>query len=175
TIINADPQDLVKEVTRLLNQHPEWKGNANLNRLFLLHCPETGHSIDDETSPYYVVKRTLLEAGIPCQMVDTPTLLNPDFKDLNLALNIVAKCGQTPWVLPESIPDCDFFIGLSYTQNYRKGSNRVMAFANVFNEYGRWEFYSGGSEVFAFEDRVKHYEALVKATLSKLRLSEEPT
>jgi predicted HTH transcriptional regulator len=175
TVINADPNNLQKEIDRLLEQHPEWKGDKTLSRIFLVHCPEAGHSIDDEASPYYVVKRMLLEAGIPCQMVDTPTLLNPDFKDLNLALNIVAKCGQTPWVLPESIPDCDFFIGLSYTQNYRKGSHRVMAFANVFNEYGRWEFYSGGSEVFAFEDRVKHYEALVKATLSKLKLSEEPT
>jgi len=175
TVINAEPQNLKKEITRLLDQHPEWKGDNSFSRIFLVHCPEIGHSIDDENSPYYVVKRMLLEGGIPCQMIDTPTLQNPDLKDLNLALNIVAKCGQTPWVLPESIPDCDFFIGLSYTQNYRKDSSRVMAFANVFNEYGRWEFYSGGSEVFEFEDRVKHYEALVESTLSKLKLSEEPT
>lgn len=175
TVINAEPENLQKEISRLLDQHPDWRGDNKFSRIFLVHCPEGNHPVDDENSPYYTIKRMLLEAGIPCQMVDTPTLLNPDFKDLNLALNIVAKCGQTPWVLPESIPDCDFFIGLSYTQNYRKGDNRLTAFANVFNEYGRWEFYSGGSEVFAFEDRVKHYEQLVKATLSKLKLSEEPT
>jgi len=175
TVINEEPNDLEQEIERLLNQHPEWKGNAELSRLFLIHCPEAGHAIDDETSPYYMVKRKLLEAGIPCQMVDTPTLENPDFKDLNLALNIVAKCGQTPWVLPESIPDCDFFIGLSYTQNRRRESKRLMAFANVFNQYGRWEFYSGGSEVFSYEQRTDYYEQLVKDTLSKLTLSEEPT
>jgi len=175
TVINAEPEYLEKEVNRLLDQHQEWKGDKNLPRIFLVHCPETGYPIDDENSPYYRVKRILFEAGIPCQMINTPTLLNPDWKDLNLALNIVAKCGQTPWVLPESIPDCDFFVGLSYTQSAKYKDSRLMAFANVFNQYGRWEFYSGGSEVFSFEERTSYYEQLVKKTLSKLTLAEEPT
>ncbi len=175
TVIISEPENLQREISRLLSHHPEWKGNAYLSRLFLIHCPETNYAIDDERAPYYQAKRLLLEAGIPCQMVDTPTLLNADFKDLNLALNIIAKCGQAPWVLPESIPDCDFFIGLSYTQNHRKDSNRIMAFANVFNEYGRWEFYSGGSETFSFGERTKHYERLVRDTLGKMKLSENPT
>jgi len=175
TVINASPENLYAEINRLLVQHPEWKGDPNLSRLFLVHCPESTHASDDETSPYYRIKRLLLEAGIPCQMVDTPTLINPDYKDLNLALNIAAKCGQTPWVLPESIPDCDFFVGLSYTQNHRKVGNRIMAFANVFNNYGRWEFFSGGSEVFSFDQRTTYYDKLVKDTLSKLQLSEQPT
>lgn len=175
TVINAEPENLEKEISRLLEQHPEWIGDSSLQRVFLVHCPETGYAIDDENSPYYKVKRLLFESGIPCQMVDTPTLQNPDWKDLNLALNIIAKCGQTPWVLPESIPDCDFFIGLSYTQSSKSQVSRLMAFANVFNQYGRWEFYSGGSDVFSFEERTQHYEQLVKDTLSKLTLSEEPT
>jgi len=53
-------------------------------------------------------------------MVDTPTLQDPDWKDLNLALNIIAKCGVVPWVLPDAIPDADFFVGLSYTQTVRE-------------------------------------------------------
>jgi hypothetical protein len=175
TIIASEPPDLERRISKLLDQHPEWKGNAKLDRLFLLHCPETSYESDDESSPYYIAKRLLLENGIPCQMIDTPTLINPDFKDLNLALNIVAKCGQTPWVLPESIPDCDFFIGLSYTQNAKKKDNRLMAFANVFNQYGRWEFYSGGSSVFNFEDKTRHFAELVKSTMSKLQLSDSPT
>lgn len=173
TLVNSGPANLDSEVKRLISQHPEWSGD--LSRLFLVHCPEDIASIDDETSPYYTVKRQLLQAGIPCQMVDTPTLLNPDWKDLNLALNIVAKCGQTPWVLPQSIPDADFFIGLSYTQSVRSEGNRIMAFANVFSEYGRWEFYSGGSDIFPYEERAQRYEELVKKTLSRLSLSEEPT
>lgn len=175
TVINASENDIEKEVLRLLNQNSEWKGQKDLPRIFLIHCPESGHSLDDENSPYYRVKRILLEAGIPCQMIDTPTMTNPDYKDLNLSLNIAAKCGQTPWVLPESIPDCDFFVGLSYTQNYRKSTSRIMAFANVFNNYGRWEFFSGGSEVFGYDQKTENYERLVRETLMKLHLSEQPT
>lgn len=175
TVVNAAPDKLEQEVQRLLLQHHEWRGNAALSRIFLVHCPEDFSAIDDENAPYYRVKRMLFEAGIPCQMVDTPTLNDPDWKDLNLALNIVAKCGQTPWVLPQSIPDADFFVGLSYTQSSRLQGNRIMAFANVFNEYGRWEFYSGGSEVFSYEERTRNYEQLVQATLSRLALSEAPT
>ena len=123
-----------------------------------MHCPEEGYASDNESAPYYRVKRVLLEAGIPHQMVDTPTLRNPDFKDLNLALNIVAKTGTAPWVLPESIPDADFFVGLSYTDSQRVDRSRLMGFANVFNQYGRWLFFSGGTDAVAYADRTAHYE-----------------
>jgi predicted HTH transcriptional regulator len=175
SIIAADENQAETECRRLLDQFPEWRGAIGLPRLVLVHCPEADHALDDESTPYYRIKRLLLEAGLPCQMVDTPTLRNPDFKDLNLALNIVAKTGTAPWVLPESIPDADFFVGLSYTQSQRGDEARVMGFANVFNQYGRWEFFSGGTEVVAYEKRAQHYEGLVNNTLSKLNLSQEPT
>jgi len=174
-VITADPSEAARECERLLDQNPFWRGNRQLSRLFLVHCPERGYSLDDETGPYYSAKRLLLEAGVPCQMVDTPTLANPDYKDLNLALNIVAKCGLAPWVLPESIPDADFFVGLSYTQSGRGRSERLMGFANVFNEYGRWEFYSGGTQMFPYEERALHCGQLVEHTLKRLSLPEEPT
>jgi predicted HTH transcriptional regulator len=175
SIVSAGQDQAEAECRRLLDQCPEWRGATGLPRLFLAHCPEEGYASDDETAPYYCIKRFLLEAGIPNQMVDTPTLRNPDFKDLNLALNIVAKTGTAPWVLPESIPDADFFVGLSYTDSQRGDSSRLMGFANVFNQYGRWEFFSGGTEVVAYADRTQYYETLVADTLKKLTLSEEPT
>ncbi|MEH1833958.1 MAG: RNA-binding domain-containing protein [Nostoc sp.] len=162
------------ECQRLLKEHPDWVGNEQLNRLFLVHTPEDGYASDDETSPYYQIKRFLLENGIPCQMVDTPTLKNPDWKDLNLALNIIAKCGVTPWVLPDALPDADFFVGLSYTQSKRQGSQRLMGYANVFNNYGRWEFYSGNTETFTYDERTKYFETLIKRTLERLNLQETP-
>lgn len=155
------------EVRRLLNQHPEWLGARDLRRLFLVQSPEQEFSIDDEKSPYYVTKRRLLEAGVPCQMIDSPTLINPDWKDLNLTLNIISKCGITPWVLPESIPDADFFIGLSYTQS-REGQ-RVMGFANVFNSYGRWVFFTGNTTPFDLARRSEHLATLARTTLEKVR------
>ncbi|MDI6711026.1 MAG: putative DNA binding domain-containing protein [Bacillota bacterium] len=166
-------EDTRPEIERLLEEHPDWQGDSNLKRVFLIHCPEQGYSLDDHTSPYYIVKRLLLERGVPCQMVDTPTLHNPDLKDLNLALNITAKCGVTPWVLPDAIPDADFFVGLSYTQS--KDGQRIMGFANVFNSYGKWEFYSGNTSYFNFEERTQHLARLVEETLEKLRNQLSPT
>ena len=168
--------DLLGECQRLLRERPEWGGNAQLNRIFLVQTPEAGFSSDDENSPYYTVKRFLLEQGVPCQMVDTPTLLNADFKDLNLALNLAAKCGVTPWVLPDEIPDADFFIGLSYTQSGRRGQERLMGYANVFNQYGRWEFYSGSTQTFSYHDRASRFGELVGETILRLsdRLSDTP-
>lgn len=163
----SSPHDIDGEIQRLLNQNPEWCGDKGLSRVFLVHCPEAGFSSDDETSPYYVTKRRLLESGIPCQMVDSPTLKNPDWKDLNLALNITAKCGVTPWVLPERIPDSDFFIGLSYTQS--RSGQRIMGFANVFNNYGRWEFYAGNTTTFDAKQRPEHLACLLQEALKRLQ------
>jgi hypothetical protein len=156
-----------REVRRLLSEHPDWSGNINLNRLFLIYTPKKGYSTDDEKSPYFVVKRRLLEAGIPCQMLDTGTLNNPDWKDLNLALNIIAKCGVTPWVLPENIPDADFFVGLSYTQS--RDGQKILGFANVFNSYGKWEFYAGNTTAFDVRKRSEYLSNLARSALERLK------
>lgn len=177
SIITVDsPEKIISECKRLLDEHPEWKGNEKLDRIFLVHTPEKDYSLDDETSPYYQIKRFLFENGIPCQMVDTPTLLNPDWKDLNLALNIIAKCGITPWVLPDKIPDADFFIGLSFTKHRLNKSDRLIGYSTVFNSFGRWEFYSGNTDAFSYEERTKYFGLLTKQTLNRLsNLSENPS
>jgi argonaute-like protein implicated in RNA metabolism and viral defense len=173
TIVTVDsPETIQKEVKRLIRENRGWVGDKALGRLFLVHTPEQGYASDDEKSPYYQVKRLLLENGIPCQMVDTPTLVDPDWKDLNLALNITAKCGLTPWVLPDAIPDADFFVGLSYTQ--ARNSQRIIGFANVFNRYGNWEFYSGNTTSFDFQRRAETFSNLVRDTLTRLPLSLTP-
>ena len=171
-------EKILEECQRLLDEHPDWVGAKGLNRLFLVHTPEQGYARDDQNAPYYRIKRFLLENGIPCQMVDTPTLLNPDWKDLNLGLNIIAKCGVTPWVLPNSIPDADFFIGLSYTKGRTKEARRLVGYSTVFNEFGRWEFYLGNTGTFSYEERTQYFADLTKQTLKKLtqlgKLSESP-
>ena len=175
TIVTVDHvEDIRGEIERLLAQRTESQTDARARSLFLVHTPEEGYSLDDHAAPYYVNKRLLLEGGMPCQMVDTPTLRNADWKDLNLALNICAKCGVRPWVLPDAIPDADFFVGLSYTQS--SDGRRIMGFASVFNSYGRWEFYRGNTSWFDFEDRDVRLAGLVEETLTRLesRLSSTP-
>ncbi len=169
TIITApDEVSIVDEIRRLLIERPEWRGDPSLKRLFLVYTPRLNYADDDESAPYYKAKRLLLEAGIPCQMVNEPTLANPDWKDLNLALNIVAKCGVTPWVLPDAIPDADFFVGLSYTQRGERGSEKYLGYANVFNQFGRWEFYSGSGDTFPYAERGQRFTELVQVTLERL-------
>lgn len=168
TIVTTDSvEGIDREVRRLLSEHPDWIGNINLDRLFLIYTPKKGYSTDDEKSPYFIVKRRLLEAGIPCQMLDTGTLNNPDWKDLNLALNIIAKCGVTPWVLPENIPDADFFVGLSYTQS--RDGQKILGFANVFNSYGKWEFYAGNTTAFDARKRSEYLSNLARSALERLK------
>ncbi len=172
-------EESLGECQRLLDEHPDWIGAEGLNRLFLVHTPEQGYARDDQNAPYYRIKRFLLEQGIPCQMVDTPTLLNPDWRDLTLGLNIIAKCGVTPWVLPNSIPDADFFIGLSYTKSRAKEARRLVGYATVFSKFGRWEFYLGNMGTFSYEERTQYFANLTKQTLKKLtqlgKLSESPS
>jgi len=176
TIITAPRiEDFEDECKRLLKQNPDWCGDKNLSRLFLVYVPEQEFPTTDINSPYYSIKELLFGNGIPVQMVDTPTLDNPDWKDFNLALNIIAKCGITPWVLPDELPDADFFIGLSYTQQRGRKIDRLMGFANVFNSYGRWQFYKGSAQAFNYDDRLKYYKELVKTTLEHLDLSETPS
>ena len=174
-IVTVDRVDDIQgEIERLLSQRSGSQTEARTRSLFLVHTPEEGYSRDDHTAPYYVNKRLLLEGGVACQMVDTPTLRNADWKDLNLALNICAKCGVRPWVLPDAMPEADFFVGLSYT--WSSDGRRIMGFASVFNSYGRWEFYRGNTSYFDFEDRNVRLARLVEETLIKLgsRLSLTP-
>lgn len=171
---NAD--DFLQEIERLLLQNPSWEGD--LNRIFLIHVPEDQYDIFDINSPYFSLKEFLLEKGVPVQMIDSDTLDNHNFKDLNLALNIVAKTGSIPWVLHSKLPDADIFIGLSYAQ-YKTNEQiyRTMGYANVFNSYGQWTYYKGNAQAFNFHEKGKYFYQLVKDTLTALQntLNESPS
>ena len=176
TVVTAPKvEDFLSECNRLIEQNPDWVGDERLSRIFLVYLPEDVFPITDVNSPYYSIKQLMLRKGIPVQMVDTQTLRNPDWKDFNLALNIIAKCKIVPWVLPDELPDADFFIGLSYTEHSDRAIQRLMGFANIFNSYGRWQFSTGNANAFKYEDRHLHYTDLVKRVLNRLPLTETPS
>lgn len=166
-ISKPNANDFIDECKRILNEY-NWEGNKDLNRLFLIHIPEDVYPVTDINSPYFSLKEFLLEKGIPVQMVNTPTLNDPKYKDFNLALNIVAKTGGTPWVLPAALPDADIFIGLSYAQ-YKTDNQiyRTMGYANVFDRYGQWKYYKGNVASFDFENKHIHLAKLVKETIEQ--------
>src|SRR5262249_23628079 len=67
----------------------------------------------------------------------------------------------------ENIPDADFFIGLSYTESM--DGQRILGFANVFNSYGRWQFYAGNTTAFDARQRSEHLAGLARSVLKKLK------
>jgi hypothetical protein len=134
--------------------------------LALVYLPKTGDT-DDVHHPYFRVKGLLVQEGLASQMVDEATVLRPDFRDLNLALNMYTKAGYAPWVLDEALSDVDLFIGLSSSQIKRNGQIvRMMGYVNVFDSYGRWQFYQGDSTAFSFDDRLRHYSNLIRNSLA---------
>ena len=176
TVVTAPRvEDFLSECKRLIGQHSNWVGDKSLKRIFLVYVPEDQFPVTDVNSPYYSIKELMLKKGIPIQMVNTRTLRDPNWKDFNLALNIIAKCKIVPWVLPDELPDADFFVGLSYTQHPDREIKRLMGFANIFNSYGRWQFSTGNANAFNYEDRHLHYTNLVKRVLNRLDLSQTPS
>jgi argonaute-like protein implicated in RNA metabolism and viral defense len=160
-IITDRPEDYLKECRSVIGELHDGK-----NWLFLVYAPEGMYSRSDYNSPYYQVKRFLLEVGFASQMVKEETVENPDWKDLNLALNIVAKCGFDPWVLNKPLAEVDCFVGLSYSMiRTSQGIKRFVGYANVFNNLGQWKFYKGSAEAFSYEDRDAFTAELVRQTI----------
>jgi len=168
-ITKADANQFLVESKRLLLENPSWIGNDDLNRIFLVHTPEDIYPVTNTDSPYYSIKEFLLQNGMPVQMLDTPTLNDARYKDLNLALNIVAKTGGTPWILPNKLTDVDCFIGLSYAQyTDDKKIFRTMGYANVFSSYGEWQYYKGNTESFDFNLKHLYLSKLVTETIKQI-------
>jgi Piwi domain len=134
---------------------------------FLVYAPERSYSRADYEGPYYQVKHFLLEHGYPSQMVDEDTIADPKMKELNLALDIFAKSGYVPWVLAEGLPSADLFIGLSCSSVRIAGRvHRIVAYVNVFDRYGRWQYYRSGTAPINFEHRTEQFRALVRQVVS---------
>jgi len=160
----ASPEEYLSECEKIVPMLDKSK-----EYLFLVFCSETEYPLDNYNSPYYKVKRFLLERGHLSQMVDRGTLNNPTFKDLNIALDIFAKNGNVPWVLSEGLADADLFIGMTYSSIPTKsGLNRIIGYVNVFDKFGRWQFCKGNLEAFPFEERKSYFSKLISATVEQL-------
>lgn len=158
TTIIADFQEYDAKIGEVIAQH-----RGDTPPIFVVLTPEREANRVDYTAPYYRIKRLLLEAGFPSQMVDEDTLTNPDWKDLNFALDVFAKAGYVPWVLSgEGMPKVDLFVGLSSSNIAHQGErHRLVGYANVFDEYGRWLFYEGASAAVRYEERNEMYADLM--------------
>jgi len=172
--------ELVDTFEEYLSKCKEIVRDIPENSLFLVYCPEEAYSREDYTSPYYQVKHFLLEKGYPSQMIDEETLINQKYKDFNIALDVFAKSGFVPWVLSEGLPNADLFLGISFSSVGRgTGRERVLAYVNVFDRYGKWLYYRGNARPIKFEDRNRAFQEILfdivqdyekKASLQRLHI-----
>jgi argonaute-like protein implicated in RNA metabolism and viral defense len=157
TTVIAEPPEYESRVQEAIAQLP-----PDARPVFLVFAPERGFSRANYDAPYYRLKRLLLEAGYPSQMLKEDTLEHPEWKDYNFALDVFAKAGFVPWVLSEGMPNADLFIGLSSSIITHKGQRqRVIGYANVFDDFGRWLYYQGASASVLYEHRNAMFAALL--------------
>lgn len=145
--------------------------------LAIIEIPDKFKTLPDSINPYYRVKAKLLSLEIPVQFVRTTTISNYSEYILNpLALQIYAKLGGTPWVLPaQRSVDREIVIGIGHSwmrSNMYRGadSSRVVGITTFMSSDGQY----------LLGDKVKdvHYESYFSELLKSLkssisRLSEE--
>lgn len=113
--------------------------------LAIIEIPEEFKELEDSSNPYYKLKARLLTLEIPVQFVLSRKIRRHDEYLLNsIALQIYAKLGGTPWVLPSSRSvDRELIIGIGHSM-IRKNSfsgaeqNRVVGITTFFSSDGQY-------------------------------------
>lgn len=107
---------------------------------------------------YYRLKAVMARTGYPCQVIE-PRTIDEKFARWNLALNIAAKLGITPWTLAagDALRPVDLFLGFSYSSLFVKelGVVRNIGYVNVFDKDATWKMLWADAHAFGFEDRFK--------------------
>lgn len=112
-------------------------------------------------SPYWAMKVQLTQAGIPSQMVMVDRLRNgsPHHVELkylivNLASQVYAKLGGTPWVIhrPDSSVDLIIGVGKSVYQSGRIGrTKRTLGFAAAYRSNGAFLWFDSTQETTSYD------------------------
>lgn len=113
--------------------------------LVMMEIPESFKKMKIEENPYYRLKAKLLTLEIPFQFIVESKVRYPNDALLNtIGLQIYAKLGGTPWVLPSARSiDRELIIGIGNSiirNNSYKGSekNRVVGITTFFSSDGQY-------------------------------------
>lgn len=138
----------------------------NKPHLAIIEIPENFRLLNDQNNPYYQIKAKLLTLEIPVQFITTRIVNNHNEYILNsLALQIYAKLGGTPWVLPtQRSVDRELVIGIGHSwlrKNQYAGaeSNRVVGITTFFSGDGQYLLGDKVKDV-SFEN---YFEELLKS------------
>lgn len=154
--INTYNVDAYEKVIHELEEKPD---------LAIIELPSNFKRLPIESSPYYLLKARLLGMEVPVQFVSTYNVKN--YKDyiLNpIALQLYAKLGGIPWVLPASPSiDREFVIGIGHStirKNSFRGNeqDRVVGITTFFSGDGQYILSNKAKDV-SYED---YFEELLK-------------
>jgi len=145
--------------------------------LAIIEIPENYKRLTNELNPYYIIKAKFLSLEIPVQFVTTGLVTNHNEYKLNsIALQIYAKLGGTPWVLPaQRSVDREIVIGIGHSwirKNEFKGAekNRVVGITTFLSSDGQYLLGDRIKDV-AFDD---YFNELLKSLHNSInRLSKE--
>lgn len=151
--------------------------DENKPHLAIIEIPESFKLQSDQSNPYYQIKAKLLSLEIPVQFVTTRLINNHNEYILNsIALQIYAKLGGTPWVLPtQRSVDRELVIGIGHSwlrKNQYSGaeSNRVVGITTFLSSDGQYLLGDKVKDV-PFES---YFEELLKSLKQSIqRLSTE--
>lgn len=144
--------------------------------LVMVEIPESARHIDIVDSLYYQLKALFMGREIPVQIINTLKIKSYNEYILNaLALQIYAKLGGTPWVLPASTTlDREIIIGIG-NSIIRKSSfrgapqNRVVGITTFFSGDGQYLMANRAKDVL-FEE---YFEELLNNLRDSLRSLEK--
>ena len=145
--------------------------------LAIIEIPAEFKRYDDRSNPYYIIKAKLLSLEIPVQYVTSEIIKNHNEYILNsLALQIYAKLGGTPWVLPsQRSVDREIIIGIGHSwlrKNQYVGAdkNRVVGITTFLSSDGQYLLADKVKDV-SFEN---YFDELLKSLKYSIqRLSSE--
>jgi len=145
--------------------------------LAIIEIPAAFKRYDDRNNPYYAIKAKLLSLEIPVQYVTSEVINSHNEYILNsLALQMYAKMGGIPWVLPsQRSVDREIVIGIGHSwlrKNQYAGAeqNRVVGITTFLSSDGQYLLADKVKDV-AFED---YFTELLKSLKNSIqRLSSE--
>jgi len=145
--------------------------------LAIIEIPSNFRALEDNINPYFQIKAKLLSLEIPVQFITTDKAKIYDEYILNsIALQIYAKMGGTPWVLPSHRSvDREIVIGIGhswYRKNQYKGADqsRIVGITTFLSSDGQYLLGDKVKEV-PFDN---YFDELLKSLKNSIqRLSQE--
>lgn len=150
----------------------------NKPHLAIIEIPENFKLLKDEYNPYYQIKAKLLSLEIPVQFVTSRIIHDHNEYILNnIGLQIYAKLGGTPWVLPtQRSVDRELVIGIGHSwlrKNQYAGaeSSRVVGITTFFSGDGQYLLGDKVKDV-SFENYFEELLKSLKQSIERLSFAQ---